>query len=131
MATGAVTKDAAALEAQRAQEEAALKNNWGQFYAANKVLAEQTIDSMKLSPELTAALKASATAMEAFRAVGQQTGEAPFIQGGRGATGVMTKEQATYRLTQLEKDTVWYDKFTKGDVEAVKEFNDLTKIIAS
>lgn len=116
-----------------AAETEALKTNWGNNFAANKVVAENTAKSLGVSAEELASLERGlgyAKVMEMFRQVGTKIGEDKFVQSGGGNKGPMTKDEAAFRLSQLEKDSIWWDKFNKGDVMAVKEFNDLTRIQA-
>lgn len=122
----------AEYEAKMAVETETLKKNWGNNFSANKLIAEETMKKLGIPEEAITALAETAgyaAAMEAFRNVGTRIGEDKFITANRPG-GVMTKDEAVYKLSQLQNDSIWYGKFAQGDAAAAREFNDLTRIIA-
>lgn len=129
------TEDAGALNAAAlAQEKDKLKQSWGYNAATNQVVADNAMRALNVTDEQRDSLTGAigyAAAMEMFRNIGARIGEDAFVTNKTpGGTTAMTKDAAQYRLTQLQNDTIWYDKFMKGDVQAAKEFNDLTAMLA-
>jgi hypothetical protein len=73
-----------------------------------------------------------AKTMEAFRRVGALSGEDKFVRGTNPASnGVMTREQAVSRKKDLMNDTMWKDRYLKGDTAAVREMTELNTMISS
>ncbi len=121
-------------EGKLAAEAETLKKNWGSSFSGNKSIAEETMKKLGIPEEAINALAKTAgyaATMEAFRNIGVRIGEDKFVTAndGRGA-GVMTRDEAQFKLSQLQNDSLWYDKFSKGDVTALREFDALTKILA-
>jgi hypothetical protein len=48
-----------------------------------------------------------------------------------GQNNYMSAETAQATLDEKMKDTVWAAKFAQGDAQCVKEFNNLTTLIAT
>lgn len=126
-------KFSAENEAKLAQENEKLAANWGAGSAANKIVAENAMAKFGITAEQHAALEKTigyAATMEMFRDIGTKLGEDRFVRSGSSAGGALTKDEATYKMSQLQNDSLWYNKFVKGDVLAIKEFNDLTRVMA-
>lgn len=123
----------AEFEAKMASETENLKKNWGSNFSAHKLIAEETMKKFGIPPEAVTALAEAAgyaATMEAFRNIGVRTGEDKFIISGDRSGGLMTKDEANYKMSQLQNDRAWYTRFSNGDAAANREFSDLTKIIA-
>jgi hypothetical protein len=128
----------AELEKQRNE----LKANWGDNYAANEVVAKQAgaalLEATGMKPEeiaqATAALEETvgyARTMELFRQIGMKTGEGRFVQNNNPLNGgLMTRDAAQARLTELKQDTAWRDRYLNGDAAARRESDSLHAIIA-
>lgn len=124
---------AAAAEAAAAADEAKLKQDWGTNYNANKIIAENAGIKLGLTAEQVngEAPVPKAQMMELMRKIGSQIGEDKFINSGGGPDkGPMTVEEAKYKLDALKNDSVWWEKYQRGDARAAKEFNDLTRMVA-
>lgn len=112
-----------------AAEKDTLKKNWGSNYNMNLVTAQNAAKTLGIQPDEIKALEGTvgfSRVLEIMRNIGARTGEDKFVQGGGG--GAMTVEQAKSELAMLERDTDWSNKFQNGDVNAVKRFNDLTRM---
>lgn len=118
-----------------AEEHKTLDASWGQNKDINLFLAKKGAEALKFTPEHVTALEGVvgyAKIMEALRSVGELTGEAKFIGGGQGpngAGGLMTREQAANRKSELMKDGVWVKKYMDGDTASVREMTALNTII--
>ncbi|SRR5579884_2976376 len=145
-------------EATAAREAAmtALKQSWGNNYAANEFIANQAVakldQMMGGDGRLAKAVKALVEgghahlndAMEMFRVIGQGLGEDKFVSGtgvGGGVGGAMTREQALQRRYELtgipanggpmgKPDQEFIARLNRGDAAAKREWAALTAIIA-
>jgi hypothetical protein len=119
-------------EAKLAQETDKLKENWGAGFNTNKIVADNAMAKFGVTAEQQAALEKTigyAATMEMFRSIGASMGEDKFVRGGGPTPGALTKDEATYKMSQLQNDKLWVDKLMNGDVLAQKEFNDLTRVM--
>jgi len=119
-------------EAKLAQETDKLKANWGAGFNTNKIVADNAMAKFGVTDEQMAALEKTigyAATMEMFRTVGTSMGEDKFVRGGGATPGALTKDEATYKMSQLQTDQVWVNKLMAGDVLAAKEFADLTRVM--
>lgn len=127
----AITDKTAALNADRES----LKINWGSNVEANLMIAKQAAAALGVKPEAVAALESVvgyAATMEMFRNIGTKIGEDNFIRNpAPGGTGVMSAEQAQATMTERQNDAAWVAKLQAGDQTALKEFNNLTTMIAA
>lgn len=137
ISTEEAKQESATGDADRAKQLDTLKNNWSANANANRVVADNAARALGLDPALLDTKGAPVTipyaqAQEMFRQIGSKIGEDRFVNPGNASqnTGPMSKEQAEYRMGQLTKDAVWVDKYEKGDAVTIKEFNDLTRMIA-
>lgn len=121
--------------ANLATERETLKINWGSNVEANMLVAKQAAAALGVKPEAVAALENTigyAATMEMFRNIGTKIGEDAFVSNkAPGGTGVMSVDQAKATLAEKQNDGAWNTKLMSGDALAVKEFNNLTTIIAS
>lgn len=126
--------------AKLAQEQEALKTNWGAGnYNANLITARNAYDKILENvpaDQRTAAMSALekavgySTIMEMFRKIGAGLGEDKFVRTEGPAGGALTKEQAQQKLDANGKDEVWVAKLNKGDTATVQEFHNLTRLIS-
>jgi hypothetical protein len=115
-------------------EKASLKTNWGQNATANLIVAQNAATKLGVTPAELSALESVvgySRVMEMFRTVGSKIGEDVFVNGGPGGGNQpVSKEAAQQRLDELGRDQDWQAKFNKGDVKALQEFNNLTRMVA-
>lgn len=132
------SRTAASLEGQKA-----LRENWGANYEANTVIAKSAFDAVLkeagLPPEsyakaLTALENMDGVGykglMEVFRTIGVKMGEDRHITPSSG-NGLLTRDGASSRLSDLKNDTAWTQRLMDGDVTARKEFDQLSAILAA
>lgn len=115
-------------------EKESLKVNWGVHdYARNMIVAQNAAAKMGVDAEAISALEklvGYGKVMEMFRKVGVSWGEDKYVTNQGPAGGALSKEQASARLVELRGDSLWLDRFHKGDAEAKREFENLTAIAA-
>lgn len=116
------------------EEKAALAKNWGKNEAAFKFIASQAAQKLGITPETVAALEnviGYKSIMEMFHKIGVSHGEDKFIaaDSGNPGNGLMSREQAQARKSELMADKSWQDRYMKGDVIARKEMRSLNVII--
>lgn len=132
---GTKAADLADATAKLATEREALAVNWGKNIEANMFVAKQGAARLGVTPEEVATLEKTvgyAKTMEIFRKAGEAMGEARFVSnGGGGNPGTMTVEQASSRIAELKTDHAWGTRYMNGDREAAREFDALTRIVAS
>lgn len=126
-------QEAAGAEAKQTQVQT-LKSNWMQNLLAHTVVAENAMQKFGINPaqvprDGSPIEMPYSQFMEIFRQIGARMGEAPAITGNASGNAV-TVEQAKYQLSTLIADQNWVSKYDKGDAEVVKQFNDLTRMIA-
>jgi hypothetical protein len=131
-----IDAERAAVEtAALAKEKAALTENWGKNFEANKFVAGKAANALGITPEhLEALTKVTGykAVMEMFLAIGQKIGEDKFISadGSPGGKGPMTKEQAQARVKELQADSAWGKRYTSGGNVERREMDALMAIIA-
>lgn len=132
---GATTNATAEAQAKIAVEKDALAKNWGTNQAANMFIAQQALNKLGLKQEAVDALEKSAgylAVMEMMLKLGVMMKEDKFVSTPEGGTpGVLSKEQARARMTELKSDEGWLSKYNKGDVTANREYDALMRIVAS
>ncbi len=129
---GADTSDRAETEAKLTAEKAELAKEWGQNSEANLFVAKQAAAKLGVSPEAINALEGQvgyAAVMKMFQKIGTSIGEARFISNDGPNPGVLTREQALARKSELMADAAWTDKYFKGDAQAVREMTSLNVLI--
>lgn len=131
---GAEANDLAESSAKLAQERDLVAKNWGPNVEANKFIVKQAVLKLGLTESVVDALEKTAGysgTMNALLKLGQMMGEDKFVQTPAGGTpGVMTGEQAKARLAELKGDGAWVNKLNKGDAQANREFDALTRLMA-
>jgi hypothetical protein len=123
--------EAAETTAKLQVERTALAQNWGSNMEVNKFIAAQGAKALGLDESVMKALESTAgyaKTMEALLRVGQLNKEDRYVTPG-GQTGIMSKEQATQRLSELKRDPVWSSKLLAGDQNAGREFSNLTLLM--
>lgn len=125
------TEATAALEAERAK----LDKDWGANKEAHMFVAKQGAARLGITPEEVASLEkviGYARIMEAFRKVGELSGEAKFIQNNApngDRNGLLTREQAIARKAELMADSAWAKRYMDGGSAEAREMRQLLVII--
>jgi len=113
-------------------EQETLAKNWGIHAPANKVIAQNAALALGMTKEDVDALETVvgyARTMELLRNIGTKIGEAKFIRpDGPGGQNIVSREQATARIKELQSDAVWRKAYLDGDKAKLREMTDLTKI---
>ena len=122
-------------DAALASEKAELAKNWGQYHAANMMVAQQAASKLGVTPETVAALENNigyAKTMELFRAIGQKTGEAQFVTGGGANPAILSRDQAIAKKAELIADSAWTKRYLDGGTSSAefKQMESLLTIIA-
>jgi len=129
------TEEAAAKGAALATEKAALAKNWGNKFEFNKLTAQQGAQRLGVTEEEIGKLESVvgyAKVMEMFRRIGAATSEDTFVEGrGSPSNNVATVEGAKARLAELMADQDWGSRLLKNDAAAVREWTNLTQLIAA
>lgn len=134
MARDETTKEQTAVigAADLKAEKDALMKDWGANKDGNLFIARQAAIKLGFKPEAIDALQKVAgygATMQALLNVGQKIGEDKFIANqAPNATGVLTVQQAKAKLEELKRDTLWRDKYYKGDRAAIAEFDALVEM---
>lgn len=128
-----LVSQAAERTAAVTKEKEGLAQDWGPRMDANKFIANQAAEKLGVSKETIAAMESQIGykgMMEMFLKIGTQMGEDKFVVGGGTNNQAMTATQAQAQLNDLKKDKDWIAKWNRGDMEARKQFNALTTLIA-
>lgn len=112
----------------------ALKKDWGANHDMNMLIAKQTAGKLGIPRETVEGFENTAgyaATMNMFLAIGQRIGEDKLVlPGGANPSGVMTQSQAAAEIDRLKTDTVFLEKWGKGDTESVRLWNNLNKLKA-
>jgi hypothetical protein len=115
------------------EEKAQLQKDWGNNYEYNRQTAVAGAQKLKVTAEDVAALEkvvGYSRVMEMFRKVGAGSTEDALISGKQGGEFMTTAQTAQARLNELTSNPQWAAKFSQGDAEARREFDQLTRIIS-
>jgi hypothetical protein len=138
-------KETADGEAQQAisrqGEERELYQSWGApdtpAYKANEFIVNRAMESLGIDKQTGDALRDQlglAPFMKMMHRVGSALGEDKFVSAdipaGGGARAPLTREQVASRLEDLKADQGWRDRLFKGEKNAKREFEDLTRALA-
>jgi len=128
-------EETAEYTAKLATEKDTLTKNWGSNANANLVIAQNAAKALGVTAEDMATLEKSvgyARVMEMFRSIGARIGEDRFVVNdvGGGRREVMTRDGAAAQLQSLKNDSAWVTRLMNGDIKAMREYNDLTTIMA-
>ena len=131
---GSAVARTAEQTAALATEKAELDKSWGANKEANMFIVKNTAKNLGITPEAVAALEGVVgykAVMDMVLNIGMKTGEAKFVtsQTSNAGGGVMTKEQAVARKSELMADTVWRDKFLAGGSAEKREMSALNVLI--
>lgn len=110
-----------------------LTKSWGVNFNKNKIIAQNGALALGFTPDEINALESVtgyASIMQKLLTIGQKMGEGKYLQPEGDAPDVNTVEQAQEKLARLKRDPSWAAKLSNGDAAVLKEFQDLTKIIA-
>ena len=120
--------------AKLAQERDLVAKNWGNNQEANKFIVRQAVLKLGLQESVVDALEKAAGysgTMNALLKIGQMMGEDKFVQTPPGGTqGVMTRDQAKARLSELKADMGWVTKVNAGDTTANRELDNLAHLLS-
>lgn len=114
------------------EQKAALKTSWGPKHDENLLAAKQGARRLGVDQETVATLEnvlGYDKVMEMFRKIGAGTSEDTFVEG-KGGGSPTTQVGAQARLAELQADGDWVKRLMNGDVNARREFNQLTEQIA-
>lgn len=129
---GMMEGDGASKAQAMKDQEAGLRNEWGDAYDKYDSVAANAIQSLGLKDTQLAALRDSLGfdgAMKMFANIGEKIGEAQYVSGeGRGGNGPMTPAQAVSKISQLQGDKEWVSKYLAGNVESRNEMERLMKM---
>lgn len=124
----------AANAAKLTAERAALDASWGTNKDLNRLTAMQGAKRLGVDTETVARLEGEvgySKVMEMFRKIGAATSEDTFVEGRRGSDTVSTVEGAKSRLNELTADKAWGKRLEDRDPAAIREFQNLTQLIAT
>lgn len=115
-----------------AQENAALKQEWGAAYEQELGAAKNAAKALGIKPEQIDALEGSlgfANLMKMMANIGKRIGEDKYVDGGSSSSnGVMTPAGAKARIQQLQGDKDWTAKYLSGNVQARAEMERLMQM---
>lgn len=129
---GIQAEETAQKTVKLAEEKAALSKNWGANEAANKFIASQAAQKLGLTPEQVATLEGVvgySKVMEMFHKIGRSLGEDKYVNGEQQGSGIMSRDQAIARKSELMADKAWVARKTAGDAPANREMRALNIII--
>jgi len=138
---GQRTNDLATRTAQLEADRAGLKTDWGSNYDALKVVAENAAKTLLaqsgLKPEEAAAAVNALegqtgykAVMKLFAAIGNKMGEDKFVTNlDPAAPGVLSREQAVARKSELMNDQAWTKRYLDGGVPEGAQMKALLRII--
>ncbi len=112
-----------------AENEAALKREWGPAYEARLTAAGQIAAKLGLSDDVAGVLreKLGAAGLAKFVfTLGEKLGEASFVTGeGMQFGGLMSPAQATQKIAELQRDPEWRARYLKGGKPELEEMRKL------
>jgi hypothetical protein len=121
------------LTAKAEAEVVELKSEWGPQHDKNVEVARRAAKEFGLTEDLLNGIEQQIgykATMALFHKIGSSLGEPEPVGMGTspGGRGVMTKEMALARISQLKQDTTWGAKYLNRDADAVAEMERLHKI---
>jgi hypothetical protein len=126
-------REAEGASQKLSEEKAQLQKDWGNNYEYNRQTAVQGAQKLKVTAEDVAALEkvvGYSRVMEMFRKVGAGTTEDAYIAGKQGGEFMTTAQTAQARLNELMSNPQWNTRLMSNEAEAVREFQQLTRIIS-
>lgn len=130
---GEETLVSAEKQALVAQEKDKLEKNWGLNKEAHLFVAKSAANALGVPVEAVNALEGQigyAALMNMFLTIGQKIGEDKFIRNDKTpANGLLTKDQAASKRSELQSDTAWRKRYLDGGVAELNEMKALNAII--
>jgi len=122
-------QDAQIAALKQGQEK--VQKEWGAAYEQNVKVASRAarefgIDAATLD-KIENAIGFDGV-MKLFHGIGSKTGESSFVMGER-AGGALTPEAARNKISALQQDKAWVQKYTSGDMTARKEMESLQQMV--
>lgn len=130
---GVEANEAAERSAKVAVERDQLARSWGPNKEANLFIARQAVEKLGWDKEMVDRIENEVgyfKVMQALHTLGMKMGEDRFVASPNGMPGVMTREQAIAELNSKMADEQWAAKLLKGDQQAVREMDALTRLAA-
>jgi len=125
----------AADATQRGANEAELRRNWGPQHDYYRFQASRAAQLLGVPDEVMKAMEARPSAdylrfMDQLRGFAGKMGEAELLRGERGDNSrTLTREEAIARRDELMRDTGFTQRYLAGDVQAVREMENLARIM--
>jgi hypothetical protein len=126
------------FDAKLATQKDNLAKLWGPHYNGNKIVAENAMRALGVTPEdQTAAEKVVGydRVMEMFRNIGSRIGEDKYVSGGNtgGGQQYRTSESIQARIAELKSDKAWVDRYLNGGTNSVeyKELQNLQRLLTA
>lgn len=112
----------------------ALNKNWGVNFNGNKVVADNAMRALGVTPEQQAAAENMLgydKMMEMFRQIGVKMGEDKYVSNANtsGLPVQKTREQINQRITELKNDKAWVARYMDGGLEEKKELLNLQRLL--
>ncbi len=120
------------LQAKAAQQEVALKREWGAAFDQNIGAAKRAAQVLDIKPEVIDSLERAMGfdgVMKLMHSLGTKVGEDSFVVGGKSSTGfqALTPEAARNEIAAKRSDNEFIKRYTNGDASAREEMNRLHK----
>lgn len=123
-----------AYKTEVANQEIALKKDWGSAYHQNIAAAQRTAQTFQIPGEAIDALEQAVGfdgTMKLLHKIGEGLGEARFVSGesskGFGDT-ILTPDAAKAKISELKGDPEFVKKYTSNDPTAKKKMSDLHRM---
>ncbi len=117
--------------AKLATEKAALLTDWGVHADANLIVAKAAAAKLGVDAAAVGALEKQVgykVVMQMFHKIGQAMGEDRFIRDANSGNPVLTKEQATSKRQELQRDPDWSKRYLAGGAAENRELQALIRI---
>jgi hypothetical protein len=129
--TTAAAETAARIAAQRAL----MERNWGPNKDFNMLQSQVGARRLGITDEQLQALREDPrwgeyATLELFRKIGASSEEHTFVDGAQATGAPTTRPGAEARLKERMADDAWGRRVTAGDTEAVREYLELTQLVA-
>lgn len=121
-------------QGELAKQKDIIKTEWKGREEANMFIAKQAVERLGLNKDTVEALEKTsgyAVTMQALLKIGQAMGESKFVTNDADpAKGTLSREQASAKMNELKRDSIWVDRFNKGGVKENQEHDALARIAA-
>lgn len=119
------------LRMKTAEDETALRRDWGAAYEKNVSMAKQAAQSFGITAEELDGMEMSmgyGGIMRMMAKLGSRMGEAEYISGNsQNSFGPLSPQQAASRIVALRGDNEWVSKYLAGNMDARQEMESLMK----